>query len=46
MVPVSAKMLWNKPTAMRLAFIINAHIYKGKKELFLLLKKQLNTKIK
>ena len=39
MVPSSAKLHWNKPTAMRLAFITTGIYLRAKKELFLLLKK-------
>ena len=46
MVPSSAKLHWNKPTAMRLAFITKRTNLWAKKELFLLLKNQLNTKMK
>ena len=37
--PSSAKLHWNKPTAMRLAFITKVTYSWAKKELFLLLKK-------
>ena len=46
MVPSSAKLHWNKRTAMRLAFITKGIYLLAKKEVFLLLKKQLNTKTK
>ena len=38
-VPSSAKLHWNKPTALRLAFITKGTYLRPKKELFLLLKK-------
>ena len=39
MVPSSAKLHWNKPTAMRLAFITKGTYLRASKESFLLLQK-------
>ena len=41
--PFSAKLHWNKPTALRLAFITKGTYLRPKKELFLLLKKSNKT---
>ena len=41
MIPSSAKLPWNKPTALRLAFITKSTYLRPKKELFLLLKKNI-----
>ena len=46
MVPSSAKLLWNKPTTMRLAFITKGTYLWAKEELFLLLKKATKNKNK